>query len=32
MQDRKYAGVSCGDFESQYDSHLVRVRGLSVHA
>jgi len=29
MQDRKYADMSCGDFESQYDSHLVRVRGLS---
>ena len=29
MQDRKYAVVSCGDFETQYDAHLVRVRGLS---
>jgi site-specific recombinase XerD len=29
MQDRKHTGVSCGDFEAQYDSYLVRVRGLS---
>ena len=29
MQDRKYAVVSCGDFETQYDAHLLRVRGLS---
>jgi len=29
MQDRKYARVRCGDFETQYDTHLVRVRGLS---
>lgn len=29
MQDRKYAGVSCADFEAQYDAHLVQVRGLS---
>jgi site-specific recombinase XerD len=29
MQGRKYAGVSCADFEAQYDADLVRVRGLS---
>jgi integrase/recombinase XerD len=29
MQDRKYRSVCCGDFEEQYDTHLVRVRGLS---
>ncbi len=29
MQDRKYAVVSCWDFETQYDAHLLRVRGLS---
>ena len=29
MQDRKYADVSCADFEAQYDAHLVQVRGLS---
>ena len=29
MQDRKHRGVRCGDFEAQYDTYLVRVRGLS---
>ena len=29
MQDRKHVGVSFGDFETQYDEHLLRVRGLS---
>jgi integrase/recombinase XerD len=29
MQDRKHRGVCCGDFEAQYDTYLVRVRGLS---
>ena len=29
MQDRKYADVSFGDFKTQYDAHLLQVRGLS---
>jgi integrase/recombinase XerD len=29
MQNRKHRVVCCGDFEAQYDTYLVRVRGLS---
>ena len=29
MQDQNEAGVAIGDFEAQYDAHLLNVRGLS---
>lgn len=29
MQDRNDSGIAIGDFELQYDAHLLKIRGLS---